>query len=102
MIQHYNFPDHKSGDTFGGVQFELLVNGSAKNLVGASIVMEIGDTTFSTDGGEIVISDGAAGKFQFASQIVRLEPAGYSYEIIITFSDKSVKTYIDGFWRIIE
>jgi hypothetical protein len=98
----YNFPDHKSGDTFAGVQFELLVNGTAKDLTGASIVMPINDTTYSTTGGHIVISDPTEGKFQFAEQIVSLDPGSYPYEITITFADASVKTYIDGYWRIID
>ena len=102
MTQHYNFPDHKSGDTFGGVQFELLVNGSARSLVGATIEMQVAGETLSSATGEIVISDAAGGKFNVKSQIIDFTPAVYPYEIIITFSDGSVKTYIDGNWRIID
>jgi hypothetical protein len=102
MTKQYNFPDHKNGDTFGGVQFELLVNSEAKDLTGASIVMSINDTTYTTDGGEIVITDASAGKFQFAEQIVSLAAGNYPYEIVITFSDGSIKTYIEGYWRIVD
>jgi hypothetical protein len=102
MTKSYNFPDHKSGDTFGGVQFELLVNAVAKNLTGAVIDMEINSQTFSTETGEIEITNAAGGIFQFKSQIVDLPVGNYFYEITIIFSDTSVKTYIDGYWRIIE
>jgi hypothetical protein len=102
MTQHYNFPDHKSGDTFGGVQFELLVNGSAKSLVGAIINMTVAGETLSSSTGEIVISDAAGGKFNVKSQIIDFTPDNYAYEIVIIFSDGSIKTYIDGWWRIID
>ena len=99
----YNFPDHKSGDTFAGVQFEILVNTVAANLVGSTINMEINGTlTYSTSTGELVLSDPSNGKFQFAEQIIDLVPGNYYYEITITFADLSVKTYIEGYWRIIE
>jgi hypothetical protein len=102
MTKYYNFPDHKSGNTFGGVQFELLVNSEAKDLTDATIEMFISSEIYSSATGEIVISDPTGGKFQFASQIVDLPVGNYSYEITITFSDASVKTYIDGYWRIVE
>ena len=110
----YNFPDHENGNTFNGVQFELLVNDVAKSLVGATIVMTCGDKIFSTVTEEIDINDGAAGKFQFIKQIVTFPSVAspyppytlpsytYPYEITITFADGDIKTYIEGTWKITE
>jgi hypothetical protein len=110
----YNFPDHENGNTFDGLNFEVLIGGVAKSLVGASIVMTCDSMVFSTTGGHLVINDGAAGKFQFAKQIVTfpqvrsaypayiVQSNTYNYEITITYSDGDVKTYIEGTWTITE
>lgn len=92
----YNFPDHERGDTFKGVGFELLVNGVAKSLLGATIVMTIAGKEYSTTNGGLVITDAAAGKFDFKEQIVSMSCKTHSYEIVFYFADGSVKTYIEG------
>jgi hypothetical protein len=96
----YNFPDHERGTTFGGVSFELLVNGVPKSLAGAKIEMAIAGKVFSTVTGELIITDAAGGKFEFKKQIVTLSPKNHHYEITYTFSDGEVKTYIEGYWQI--
>lgn len=101
MIQIYNFPDHKRGTTFGGLQFELLINGVAKSLVGATINMKITKgTIFSTTTGELVITDAAGGKFQVREQVINLSPKVHSYELEFVFGDGKRKTYVKGTWRI--
>lgn len=97
----YNFPEHKRGDTFGGVQFTLSVNGAAKNLSGAVINMKIGNNVLSTTTGEFVITDAVNGGFQFKEQIITLSARNYYYEITFVFSTGVVKTYIKGTWNII-
>ena len=99
-VQTYDFPDHERGTTFEGVQFELIVNGVVKSLVGAVINMDIADKVFSTITGELLVTDAAGGKFQFKKQIVSISPKNHPYEITFTFSDGSIKTYIEGYWKI--
>jgi hypothetical protein len=115
----YNFPDHENGNTFNGVQFELLVNSVAKSIVGGSIAMTcitpVGAKVFSSDTGEIEIGSGASGGiFSFIKQVVTFTPVKsayppytlesytYPYEITITFADGDIKTYIEGTWKITE
>ena len=104
MADTYDFPDHESGDTFEGVTFTVLVNGVALNLTSATIVGTFNANgkkyTASTTNGELTITNAAGGIFTFDKQIVSYCPATYSYEMVFTLSDGSVKTYIDGTWKI--
>ena len=106
---NYNFPDHINHDTFEGVSFTVLVNNIALNLTGASIRMmlrsqKLADTavlTLSTVDESIVITNAAAGIFQVKKQIITATPATYFYDIEITLSDGTVKTYVEGTWKIL-
>jgi hypothetical protein len=97
----YNFKDTKSGVTFPGVQFQLIINRVAKDITGAVITMVVGGTKFSTDNGGILITDALTGKFQFKKQVINLTKGVYPYEIIIVFANGDIKTYLEGNWRII-
>jgi hypothetical protein len=99
-IATYNFPDHERSTTFGGLQFELIINGSPRSLVGAIINMKIAGKIFSTSTGELILSDAINGKFQFKEQIITLSPKTHSYEFEFIFSDGTIKTYQKGTWRI--
>ena len=106
---NYNFPDHINHDTFEGVSFTVLVNTVALNLTGASIRMmlrsqKLADTavlTLSTADEKIIITNTAAGIFQVKKQIITVAPATYFYDIEITLSDGTVKTYVEGTWKIL-
>jgi len=106
-IAVYNFPDHTNGDTFTGVQFEVLVNASPLILTGATIKMQIREsysssskTEFSTTNGALEITDAIAGKFIFKNQIVRVVPRKYVYDIQIALPSGELYTYIKGEWVI--
>ena len=99
-VQTYNFPDHKRGTTFNGVQFELKINGVAKSLIGAVINMNVAGKVFSTSTGELVFSDAVNGKFQFKKQVVNLSFKTHPYNIEFIFSDGEEKIYLSGFWKI--
>jgi hypothetical protein len=99
-IQTYNFPDHKRGTTFNGVQFELIVNGVAKDLTNCIISMSITGKIFSNTTGEIVFSDAVNGKFQFKPQVVNLSPKTHSYQVKFIFPDGKSKIYLKGNWKI--
>jgi hypothetical protein len=101
-METYNFKV-KHGDTFTGVQFELIRNGTAIDLTGAEIRCSFVKGTIvteqfemSTANGKIVITDAVEGKFKIASQIITATPGYYNYDVQITFENTDVKTYIQG------
>lgn len=103
----YNFKDHVTGDTFAGVQFEVLINNAPLDLTDADIYMHVKETSvskektvFSTANGKLEINDATAGKFKFKKQIVDLFPKKYVYDIEIHLSDGNIHTYIEGTWLI--
>lgn len=103
----YNFADHKQGDTFSGVRFNMVLNGSVLPLTGASIKMELRKLSPSNEvakeyslGSGLTIVDAPNGQFTFDEQIVDLEPSEYCYSIEIITVDSKVKTYIEGTWNI--
>ena len=98
-IQTYNFPDQKHGTTFNGVQFELKINGVAKDLSNSVIRMEVDGTIYSTSAGELTFSDAVNGKFQFKKQIINLSPRTHSYVMRFIFDDEE-KVYLSGTWKI--
>mgnify|MGYP007070986917 CR=1 FL=1 len=107
---NYNFPDHITGDTFQGVQFEILVNELPLDITGSTISMvcrptmlragQTQHTVFNFDSNSFEILDGAAGKFTFKKQVVSLAENVYKYSIKITLSNNDVHTYISGSWTI--
>jgi len=106
-IATYNFEDHISGDTFSGVQFEVLVNASALNLTGAAIKMQLKESAsskmiaeFSVANSKLEITDAVAGKFSFKKQIVEVCPKNYVYDIEIILANNDKHTYIKGTWKI--
>ena len=111
IAQEYNFPNHTKGDTFKGTSFTILVNTVALNITGATIEMQLklekkaGATavkTFTTADSSIIITDGPAGKFQIASQIINIPAKQYYYDIEITLLSGVKETYISGKWQILQ
>lgn len=101
--QTYNFPTHKSGDTFPGVQFTIQLNGQPLDLTGAQAIMQLrrGPNVRHVDAQyQLTITDAAAGMIQFPAQIIDLAPHNYYYDIELRLADGTVKTYIHGQWPI--
>ena len=99
-IVSYNMPAHRSGDTFEGVQFDVVVNGTPANLTGATITMSFTKTsTLFTSPGHIEIS-ATPGRFIFKRQVIIMPLGLHEYRIKILFADGTSKTYIRGQWRI--
>jgi len=103
---NYNFPDHVSGDTFNGIEFQVNVNGEPKDLTGFTIKMEVKKSqvsgaalTLSTEE-DINVTDGPAGRFNIIPQVITLKPGTYFYDIEFS-KDGYVKTWISGQWSII-
>ena len=96
-------PTAERGDTFSGYQFTLEVNGAAKDLTDAIIVLTLdkGFGSLSTvDSGGLTITDATNGIFTIDEQIINFAARTHNYEITFTFSDGDVKTYIEGTWQI--
>ena len=106
----YNFPTHKTGDTFLGIIFEMTDgNGDPIELDGALIELVIEtaceELKLSTDseiGGITILADSSEdeGRFMIDEQIIDWDPGNYSYEIIFTFPSGKKRTYIIGHWVI--
>lgn len=100
----YNFPDCGTGETFEGVDFQIIVNGTPKNLTDAVINMTIiaGDiVVFSTTTGELVITDAVSSKFRVKKTKITLPPGLHEYKIKFIFPNGDTKTYIKGAWNIL-
>ncbi len=93
---------HRTGNTFEAVPFEIKKNNVAINLTGATIVMtfkkEQGGASVKTFaiGTGITVTSAIAGQFKIDKQTLTLPPFNYFYDIVFTFSDGSIKTYISG------
>ena len=107
----YNFPTIVKGDTFDGILFTIIVNGSPLDLTDAHILMSLKLTStgavtqhFSSDNGDgITISSPVTdGKFVIDAQTISFAAATYRYNIKITLSNGIVKTYVGGSWKILQ
>ena len=96
-------PTAEKGDTFSGYQITLTVNDVAKDLTDAVIVLTLkngfGSLT-TVDSGGLTITDATNGIFTIDEQVIDFVAKTHKYEITFTFSDGSVKTYIEGTWEI--
>lgn len=99
----------KRGDTFDEVLFELKKDGTAIDLTGAIIKMQLrkaaGGPIFleftSASSAGITITDASAGKFKINSVIINLEANVYLYDIEITFASGEVRTWVSGQFTIL-
>lgn len=109
-VYTYNFPDHRRGTTFDGVEFAVTVNGAALDLTSAVIEMAFRrdpdypdlppQLLLSTTGSSLAVTDAAAGEFQVYPFLVGLEPGKYYYDAKFTLPGPLIKVYIEGTWTI--
>jgi hypothetical protein len=98
----YNFKDCIRGNTFPGVQFDLSINGSPKDLTGATVNLFLdGKITFTTALETLIFSDRVHGKVQLPRQIIHLAPKNYHVKLIYIFADGETHTYLEGYWNIL-
>jgi hypothetical protein len=109
-IATYDFQDHDQGDTFPGVIF-ALTDGNSDPIPLDDVLIELrlfpdGEVAMDNDdvGGITVLSDssGDDGRFMIDEQIIDWKPRTYKYEMVFTFGNGKVKTYIEGHWKIID
>jgi len=100
---------HTKGDTFNQVAFEVKKNGTAINLTGAVIKMQLRklytDTTAalsltSASSAGITITNASAGQFKINAQVIDIEVFNYVYDIQFTLSSGEVKTYVKGGFNV--
>lgn len=106
---NFNFPDHKSGNTFDGLSFTIAVNGVAVDLTGASVAAYFRkdsiDGTVSlemtTDNGKLTLNSPATdGVINVAKQLVSLAWGTYYYDVRYVLADGETKTRVGGSWTI--
>lgn len=99
----YTMPEHKSGDYFEGVQFDIAVNGTPLNLAGATIEMILPASVsapLTSATSAIEISTSTTGRFTIMPQIISLRAGHHEYRIRITLANGRIKTYVRGTWNI--
>lgn len=99
----YNFPTHINGDTFLGVNFTLTnkTTSTPIDIAGTTIVFDFISKTLSIAGGEVEITDAAAGQFSVKEQIIDWAKGTYRYSLTITWPSGKVRTYLRGQWQIL-
>ena len=110
MASSLNFTNTK-GDTFDEVAFQIKINGVNASLTGATIKMQLKErycinnavlSLTSVASAGITITNAASGQFKINKQIIDIPVRNYVYDIQITFSDGTVKTYVKGNFNITE
>ena len=100
--------NHYKGDTFKEYPFTISKNGAPLNLTNAVIKMqlkkEFKGASFLTlqSGSGITITNPTAGEFKINEQIIDIEAYNYLYDLQIKLADNTVKTYIKGYFNIIQ
>ncbi len=103
----YNFASQYQGDTFFGATFTILIDGTPLSLVGVSILMQVKDKPASESaaqslmvGSGISITDAVNGVFEVEPFAITQVPGMYHYDIQITDSGGSVRTYVKGTFTV--
>ena len=100
---------HTKGDTFNEVAFEVKKNGTAINLTGATIKMQLRKqysdvsavlSLTSVGSAGITITNATSGHFKINAQIIDIEVFNYVYDIQFNLSSGEVKTYVKGGFNV--
>ena len=108
MAGKYNLPDIVRTDTFEAEQFQIVIDGAALDLTGATI-----EAVFAKDkkrgqrvksisvGSGITVTDAANGTFEFDAFDLNWSAGVYYYDIQIT-KDSVITTYVVGTINVID
>lgn len=100
---------HTKGDTFNEVAFEVKKNGTAIDLTGATIKMQLRKqyedvsavlSLTSVANAGLTITNATSGLFKINAQIINIEVFNYVYDIQFTLASGEVKTYVKGGFNI--
>ena len=99
--------EHYRGDTFFQTIFEVKINGTALDLTGIPIKMQLRQNwdkdvalELSIANGKLEIIDAINGKFAIKEQVINVYPFEYSYDIQMTIGTE-VRTWVKGIFKII-
>lgn len=104
-----NFKDVFRGDSFGEKDITMLNGTTPIDLTGVLIKCQfrlgskigtVAKEVSETNG--IIIYDPTNGKFKFEDFIVDWTAGTYFYDVQFTFTNGKVKTYIEGFFKVIQ
>ena len=108
-METYNFDPHVKGNTFLGKEFAIDIGGTPPNLTGALIQMQLRLTPIhptahelSTTNGMIEINDAVNAHFRIKEQIIDFPATNYFYDIKITYASGKIRTYIGGYFPILQ
>jgi len=95
---------HKKGDTFDEVNFEVIVDGTALNLTGMVIRMQLKSecgavpvlSLTSVASAGITITNTSLGLFKINKQIIDIAKGNYKYDIEFDYSGGDVRTWVSG------
>jgi hypothetical protein len=105
-METYTIPAHTKGDTFDGLEFEVLINSVAKDFTDTDITCQfrLGSKTGEVKkslsvGSGFTKTDPTNGKFTMDAFDVDFDAGVYYYDV--QFDDAGViKTYFGGTWTI--
>ena len=105
----YNFKNVIKGNTFEPPEMTLLINGVPQDLTGVDISCwfryqnKTGYEVLKTSvGSGISVLDATGGKFKIDDFINDWKVATYYYDIRFEFTDGTVKTYLEGYLKVIQ
>lgn len=102
-----HLPDAYRNNTYSELSFIFTDdNGFPVDLTGSSVRMEFRQKgelkkCYDTFDGSIVISNTLLGTILIPEHIMDLDAGVYVYDITVTFSDGSVKTYLRGTIKVV-
>jgi len=107
MAYTYNFPRHRRGDTWDGINsIGISVNGVPVNLSNTIITIELREDydsppafSLSTTTSTISVLPSLSA-FTIPAIVIDIPPATYLYDIQITYPTGIIKTYMEGKWEI--
>lgn len=99
----FNFPPHKKGDTVENINFDVLINNDIPPYSITLVKVELRREDkiwkrYTSNDDSITLYP--PNNFVIESHILDIPAGEYDYDIEITYSDGSVKTYIKGVWKI--
>ncbi len=103
--------DQYKNDTYDGVQFTLLNTEDSLpiDITGATLrakfryLSKTGDVVKDiSNGSGITVSDAVNGIFSIDSFVIDWVPSTYYYDIELTFSNGTIRTYIGGTIKVIQ
>jgi hypothetical protein len=108
----YDITPHITGDTWEGLgNFTLTKNGSAIDLTGASVELEVKSIfnlaspiilSLTTENSAILIVNPPTSGIIFTPETIVDIPVGnYSWSLTLKLQTEEIKTYMSGNWKII-